>query len=456
MALTVPGFAGEIVTPHDDGYHDLRSVWNAMHDRRPSVILRCADRNDVVAAIGYAREAGLEIAVRGGGHSIPGHGVCDGGVVIDLRLLNRVEVDPEARRAVVGGGALLSDVDRATQRHGLLVPAGVISHTGVGGLTLGGGVGRLMRRFGLTIDSLRCAEVVTADGRVLRASADEHPDLFWAIRGGGGNFGVVTSFEFDLHELRHVLILEAFHDLSDAQLLLGRGQLEMEEDAPDELLWTSFARKGHATPWMPTEAVGNPGILSLIEWSGPADAGETVLRHLERELAPRASSLSLIPFERIQTADDELFRHGQHAYIKASFTDQLSPELIAVIVDRGRLLRSELSQIELLAMGGAIRRVPVEDTAFAHRDAQWLVNILATWPDAADSEYEIEWSKESNAAIAPLTSGGAYVNFMDDDEGSSEWAAYGPTLERLRVVKATYDPDNTFHLNQNILPAVIQ
>jgi FAD/FMN-containing dehydrogenase len=452
--LTVPGFAGEIVTPQHDRYHHLRTVWNAMHDRRPSVILRCTDSNDVVAALAYAREAGLEIAVRGGGHSIPGHGVCDGGVVIDLREMNRVEVDPVARRAVVGGGALLGDVDRATQRHGLLVPAGVISHTGVGGLTLGGGVGRLMRRFGLTIDSLRCAEVVTADGRVLRASADEHPDLFWAIRGGGGNFGVVTSFEFDLHELSHVRILETFHDLSDAQSLLARGQVEMGEAAPDELLWTSFVRKGHALPWMPAEAVGTAGVLSLIEWSGPADAGVTVLGNLQRELAPQASSLNLIPFERIQRADDELFHHGQHSYIKASFTDRLSPELIAVIVERARLLRSELTQIELLAMGGAIRRVPVEETAFAHRDAQWLVNILATWPDAADSEYEIAWSKESHAAIAPMTSGGAYVNFMDDDEGSSEWTAYGPTLERLRLVKATYDPDNTFHLNQNILPAV--
>jgi FAD/FMN-containing dehydrogenase len=453
MSMQIKGFTGEIVLPDDRGYHQLRSVWNAMHDRRPSVILRCRDRDDVIAAIACARDAGLEIAIRGGGHSIPGYGVCEGGVVIDMRLMNGVEVDPVARRAVVAGGAMLRDVDQATQRHGLLVPAGVVSHTGLAGLTLGGGVGRLMRRFGLTVDSVRAAEVVTADGQVRRASADEYPDLFWAIRGGGGNFGVVTSFEFDLHELSEVVVLQTFHDLADAQQLLGRAQREIGGGAPDEFLWTSFVRKGHDLPWMPADAVGKPGILSSIEWSGPPDVGLKLLGQLRREIAPVGSTLDVVPFEQIQQADDELMHHGLLSYIKASFTDRLGPELIEVIVDRARLLGSHLTQIELLSMGAAISRVPVENTAFAHRQAQWLVNILATWHHEADSDYEIEWSRQSHAAIAPLTSGGAYVNFMDGDEGSSEWTAYGPTLERLQRVKAAYDPDNVFHLNQNIAPA---
>ena len=244
----IPGYGGALIHPDQPGYDAARAIWNAMHDRRPALIARPRSAPDVAAAIGFARAERLPIAVRGGGHSMPGHSTCDGGIVIDLRELSRITVDPVTRRATVGGGALLGDVDRATQRHGLVVPAGVVSHTGAGGLTLGGGVGRLMRRFGLTVDSLLSAEVVTADGRILRASADQHADLFWALRGGGGNFGVVTEFEFALHELSELVILATFHPLDQARRVIGHGRREMADPAArDELLWTSFLRRPRAT-----------------------------------------------------------------------------------------------------------------------------------------------------------------------------------------------------------------
>ena len=448
----IPGFTGEAITPVDDRYDGARRVWNAMHDRRPAVIARCGSAADVVAAIGYARANDLVIAVRGGGHSLPGFSTCDGGLVIDLQRMNGVSVDPVARRATVAGGALLGDVDRATQQHGLVVPAGVISHTGVAGLTLGGGVGRLMRRFGLTIDSLRSAEVVTADGRTRRAAADSHPDLFWAIRGGGGNFGVVTEFEFALHELSELTVLASYHEMADAHRVLGRAQQVMSGGAPDELLWTSFTRKAPPLPWMPAGIVGRPGIMSVIEWSGDPDPGMKLLSELRDELRPVASDLGVVPFGQIQTEGDEFFGPGLLSYVKATFADELTADLIDVLADRGRRLGSEVSQIEVLSMGGAIRQVAPDGTAFPHRAASWLINVPASWRSAADTDREIRWVRETFAALQPVCSGGAYVNFMDADERASGQIAYGATLRRLQAVKAVYDPANIFRLNQNITP----
>src|SRR3954468_11118679 len=284
-------YMSSYIFPSDPAYDDLRAIWNAMHDKRPALIARCASAKAVATAIRHAREHDLAIAVRCGGHSLPGHSAVEGGLVIDLRPLNRVSVDPVARRARVGGGALLGDVDRATQAHGLVVPAGVVSHTGAGGLTLGGGVGRLMRRYGLTIDSLLSAEVVTADGEVVHANEDENSDLFWALRGGGGNFGVVTEFEFRLHEISALPILAMFHHSEDARKVLERGQETIAGGAPDELLWTSFLRRAHDVPWMPRELVGHHGLMSLIEWSGDHADGMQQLRALQSELAPAASDL---------------------------------------------------------------------------------------------------------------------------------------------------------------------
>jgi FAD/FMN-containing dehydrogenase len=451
--VTIPGFGGTLLRPDENGYDAARAVWNAMHDRRPALIARPRTPQEVAAAIAYARAGNLLFAVRAGGHSMPGHSTCDDGLVIDLRALDRVTVDPVRKRATVGGGALLGDLDRATQQHGLVVPAGVVSHTGVAGLTLGGGVGRLMRRFGLTIDSLLSAEVVTADGKILRASPDQYPELFWALRGGGGNFGVVTEFEFALHELSELLILATFHPLDEARKVIERGRREMTDPAArDELLWTSFLRRASDVPWIPPELVGRHGIMSLVEWSGHPEDGRAKLTEIRDDLAPAASDLSVVPFLFMQTVTDDLFAHGLRTYIKAGFAADLPDALIDVLLDRAALLESPISQVELLALGGAISQVSPEATAFPFRNARWLINIPATWRDAADDEREIGWARATYAAIRPHLSEGGYVNFMGDDEDDTAAAAYGRTIERLQQVKAIYDPDNTFRLNQNIKP----
>ena len=450
----IPGFAGPVIDPDQDGYDAARAIWNAMHDRRPAVIAQPRSAQDVAAAIRHARAEGLLIAVRGGGHSMPGHSVCDDGLVIDLRALSHVHVDPSRRRATVGGGTLLGEVDRATQQHGLVLPAGVVSHTGAGGLTLGGGVGRLMRRYGLTIDSLLSAEVVTADGRILRASEQEHPDLFWALRGGGGNFGVVTEFEFALHELSELLILAMFHPLAQARPVIERGRHEMADPAaPDELLWTSFLRRANDVPWLPGNLVGQHGIVSLVEWSGDPDQGRPVLAGIRDDLQPAASDLSVVPFLFMQTITDDLFAHGLRTYIKAGFAADLPDGLVDALLGRAAEIRSPISQIELLALGGAIARVDPAATAFPFRQARWLINIPATWRDAADDHREIAWARTSYAAVKPFLAEGTYVNFMGDDEDEGTAGAYGRTIERLQRIKAVYDPDNIFRLNQNIQPA---
>jgi FAD/FMN-containing dehydrogenase len=450
----IEGFVGEVVTPADAGYDDARAIWNAMHDRRPALIARCTSARDVAAAIRHARAHGLAIAVRGGGHSMPGHSVCDGGLVIDLRGLRAISVDPATRVATVGGGALLGELDRATQEHGLVVPAGVVSHTGVGGLTLGGGVGRLMRRFGLTVDSLLSAEVVTADGAVLTASADEHPDLFWGLRGGGGNFGVVTSFAFACHPLREVQILGMFHPLARAREVLERGRAAMADPgAPDALLWTSFLRKAPPLPWMPAELIGTPGIMSLIEWTGERAEGEALLSSLGEELQPAASSLDVWPFLAIQTLTDEIFAHGQRTYIKAGYATALTDDLVDALLAAAAQVGSPLSQIEVLAQGGAISRVAAGATAYPHRDAAWLINLPAMWTDAADDAQEIAWARASYASLEPHLTGGTYINFMAGDEPGAGTGVHARTLARLQEVKGRYDPENVFALNQNVTPA---
>jgi FAD/FMN-containing dehydrogenase len=336
----------------------------------------------------------------------------------------------------------------------LLVPAGVISHTGAGGLTLGGGVGRMMRKYGLTIDSLISAEVVTAEGRVVRASETENPDLFWALRGGGGNFGVVTSFEYQCHPQGDLVVLALFHPLADGAALLLEGDRTIADPAtPDELLWTSFVRKAPALPWVPADLVGTPGVMSLVEWSGGLDEGFERLGAIRRDTAPAAAELERVPYLTLQTMGDEVFRHGLYSYIKATFADELSAGLVEALVQRGRSLGSPLTQVEVLSLGGAIARVPSDATAYPHRAARWLVNVPASWADPAQTQREVAWVRETFSTIQPYARGGAYVNFMEADDLDADETAYGDTLQRLRRVKRDYDPQNVFSLNQNILPA---
>jgi FAD/FMN-containing dehydrogenase len=321
-----------------------------------------------------------------------------------------------------------------------------------------------MRRFGLTIDSLLAAEVITADGRIVRTSEDENPDLFWGIRGGGGNFGVVTEFEFALHELRELEILATFHSLEHAADVLARGREVMAgapsvrdrgraavaDDRPDELLWTSFLRKAPPLPWIPPALVGRPGVMSLIEWSGEPTDGRRRLETLHRELSPIAGSLETVPFLQIQTLTDEIFAAGKRTYIKAGFARVLTDGLIETLCRCGAEVGSPFSQIEVLSLGGAIRRVAPEATAFPHRDSEWLINLPATWEDAGSDDEEIDWVRRSFAALEPHLTGGKYVNFMGEDERADAGGAYGATLRRLQLVKRAYDPENVFRLNQNI------
>jgi FAD/FMN-containing dehydrogenase len=429
-----------------------------MHDKRPALIAHCSSTSDVAAALAYAHDEGLEIAVRGGGHSMPGFSTVDGGIVISLRGMREISVDPATHTLVAEGGALLGDVDRAAQEHGRVVPAGVVSHTGAAGLTLGGGVGRLMRRYGLTIDSLLEVEMVTVDGDVVLASESENPELFWALRGGGGNFGIVTRFTYATHALEQPLvILLAFHEMADAHQVLARAQELMADPAtPRELLWTSFLRKGMPLPWMPEHLLGVPGLMSAVEWSGDVEAGTELLTGIRDEMNAAAHDLGPVPYLTIQTAGDEIFRHGLITYVKAGFAPSLTPELVDVLVLRGELIGSEISQIELLGQGGAIADVAVDATAYPHRTATWLVNIPASWADPLDTDREVAWVRGTHDAIRPFLDGTSYSNFMDADEVADESTAYGRTLARLRQVKSVWDPDNRLHLNQNIRPEVAE
>jgi FAD/FMN-containing dehydrogenase len=451
--LTIPGFTGTVIRPGDSSYDTARAIWNAMHDRRPELIALATSPQDVAAAVRYGRDRGLPIAVRCGGHSMPGHSVVDDGIVIDLRAINAVDVDPVARRVTVGGGALLGELDQATQAHGLVVPSGSVSHTGLGGLVLGGGIGRLMRRFGLTIDSLLSAEVVTADGRILRASPGEHPDLFWGIRGGGGNFGVVTEFEFTLHQLSEMLILGMFHPVADAPAVFARADELMAAGAPDELIWNILGGKAPPLPWITPNLFGLPGVLSLVEWSGDRAEGQARLGALAEELAPAAAFSAPMPHLVMQTLVDDMFGPGLRTYIKAGFAAELPGSLIGALAEQIGRIGSPFSQVEVLGMGGAIARVDPDATAFPHRDARWLFNIHATWDAASADDAEIAWARGAFAVFEPYLTGGTYLNMMSADEKGIGTGPHARTLRRLQAVKAVYDPDNVFRLNQNITPA---
>ncbi len=428
--------------PGDDGYDHARSVWNAMVDRRPEVVVQPTSPREVAAAIRLARDNGLEIGVRCGGHSVVGHAVPDGGLMLDLSRLRDVAVDPDARRARVGGGALLGDLDRAAQRFGLATPAGNVSHTGVGGLTLGGGMGWLARRFGLSCDNVESYEVVTAAGDIIRASAAEHPDLFWALRGGGGNFGVVTDFEFRLHDTGTAsLVAEFDHDVDTAGPVM-RAWADMIPDAPRESTLTAWVGRG-----------GQDGRLVVIvgcTWVGdPAAARPLVdaIRGIGRPIAERVEELSYV---ELQTREDGPAGPGMRRYWKGhylyDFPDAAIDAFLSIGEPKGGLHAS------LQSYGGAIRDVASADTAFAHRDALVEYVASAAWTDSAQDESVITAGRAFGGAMEPFASG-AYVNALGEEGEVAVARAYGPEhLRRLGSVKTSYDPDNVFHLNHNIQP----
>jgi FAD/FMN-containing dehydrogenase len=453
-ATLIEGFTGEVIPPGDSRYDTARSVWNAMIDRRPAIILAPRTTEDVVRAVRYARESELPISVKGGGHSAPGHGVCDDGVMIDLGLMRATAVDPVTRRARAQGGCLLQDMDAATQEHGLIVPAGAISHTGVGGLALGGGFGHLMRRFGLTVDHLVGAEVVLVDGEVVRADAAHHSDLFWALRGGSGNFGIVTEFEFACETLGPVAVTAALHPLSQAREVMQAHRAFMDADPPDEFQWISFLRTPPNFPWVPEELQDSPMLLTPLFWIGDAADGAPYLQRVIDSLpAPAAVVSGVAPFVAIQQEYDLVFDHGRRHYAKAGFLGDLPDGAIDVLIERMRSVPSRWTQIEVLRLGGAVARVPADATAFPHRAEKAPVNIIGIWEQARDDAENVAWVRDTYRALEPHMSGGAYVNYMGGEETGGAPAAYGETWARLARIKHRYDPENVLRFNANIRPA---
>ena len=443
---------GKVVLPQDAAYESARKIWNGMVDKRPAVIVRCLHTSDVVRALNFARDAGLPLAVRGGGHNIAGNATCDGGIVIDLSQMNTVSVNPQLRRAHVGGGALLADVDAATQAHGLAVPLGINSTTGVGGLTLGGGFGWLSRKHGLTVDNLESAEVVTADGRVVRASASEHPDLFWAIRGGGGNFGIVTRFEFRLHPvgpqvLSGLIVYPAWEGKS-----VLRKYREFMAQAPDELLVWCVLRKAPPLPFLPQEAHGKDVIVLAFCYAGDPAEGEKLVAPLHKLGAPVGAHVGAQPYTAWQQAFDPLLGAGARNYWKSHFFSGLPDGLIDAVLEHAGNLPSPQCEIFFGALGGATMRPATTDMAYAQRDAEYTMNVHGRWEDAADDVRGIRWTRDVFDATAPFANGGVYVNFLTADEGERVRNAYGPNYDRLVRVKRQYDPENLFRLNQNISP----
>ena len=448
---------GPVIAPGDPDFDDRRRVWNADIDRRPAVIARCTSAADVAAAIGFAREHQLEIAVRGGAHSTAGSATCEGGMMIDLSLLNDVRVDPQAKRARAGGGALLADLDAATQAHGLAVPAGLISHTGVGGLTLGGGMGWLTRKFGLSIDNLVSAEIVTADGRVRRASADENPALFWAIRGGGGNFGVVTSFEFQLHEVDPTVQFGLFFwdlDHGPEALRLAR---EIVADLPPEVNAVIGAVNAPPAPFVPPEHHFQPGYVLLLTEFGPAQEHADLTERIRRSVPPLFDLVTPMPYLAVQQLLDEATAWGVHSYEKGAYVAELSDEVIELVTERVPAKTSPLSAVLFYRLDGAYSAVGDADTAFSGgRSPRYSAFILGVAPDAEVLPAERRWVRSFWDALRPyaMSGGDGYINGTADHAGDRVRASYGPAkYERLARIKAQFDPDNVFHVNANIRPA---
>jgi FAD/FMN-containing dehydrogenase len=436
-------FAGELVLPGDEDYDSARAVWNGMVDRRPAIVLRPANANDVTTAIGFAREQDLAIAVKSGGHSIPGLSTCDDGAVIDLSRMRGVEVDAERRIARANGGSLLSELDERAQSFGLVCPVGVVGHTGVAGLTLGGGMGRLQRRFGLTVDNLLSVELVTADGQLVRASEEENADLFWGIRGAGANFGIVTSFEFRLHPLEAAVTHGTLTHPVERATELASIFRETEESAPDEL-WLGFGLG---------LADGEPVATMQVLHCGPAEQAERDLATLRSFGPPLADTIEAKPYLVPQGMNDEAMRWGHRFYMKSGFLPDLPEELVALLVEHmGRVPDGTDGGVSLWAMGRAIAEVPDDAMAFTGREAAHWIAVENLWHDVALDKPARDWTRALMDDVLPFTSAGRYVNDVAE-AGLDPASIYGDEkYERLVGLKRAWDPENVFRLNQNVRP----
>lgn len=455
-AMQIPGFRGEVITPEHHEYDGARVVWNGTVDRRPRVIARCRGTADVAAAVRFARDRELEIAVRGGGHNVAGTAVCDDGIAIDLSAMRAVSVDPTERTALVQGGALWGDVDHETQVHGLATTGGIVSHTGVGGLSLGGGIGWLMRKHGLTVDNLLHAEVVTAEGDIVQASTSDHPDLFWALRGGGGNFGVVSSSRFALHPVGPTVMAGPVFWAAENTTEVLRYYREFVTDAPDEL--GTIVRLGTIPP-LPVidESLHfRPAIAVASCYAGPVEDGERTVRPLRQFGTPLVDLVGPTLYVDHQRGIDDTVPHGWHYYWKGANLSGLSDEVIDTVVEHVYGASSPRSYAAIFHMGGAVARASREATAYSARNVTDTMSIDAVWlPEQDDTvrATETAWARSFFDALRPHRAG-VYVNFLDaDDDTSRVREAYGDdTYRRLAEVKAKYDPGNVFHNNKNIEP----
>jgi FAD/FMN-containing dehydrogenase len=445
-------FRGELVGPGDAGYDEHRKVWNGSIDRRPGLIARCAGVTDVRAAVRFARGRDLLVAVRGGGHSFPGLSVCDDGMLIDLGPMKGIRVDPEASTVRAQAGVLLGELDRETQEFGLAVPSGIVTHTGLAGLTLGGGIGWVMRKYGLTIDQLRSVDVITADGEFVTASEDQNADLFWGVRGGGGNFGIVTDFEFRLNPLGpYVVAGPVFWPMEDAPEVL-RFYRDWIADCPDELMTIVVQRRAPALPIVPPDLVGKLVVAVVACYAGPVEDGERVVRPLKEFGSPVLDLCQPKPYLAHQQMFDPSFRHGWSYYVRSCDVAKLDDDVIDIVVEHGNRITSPISSIALWQMGGAVARVEEGATAFNGRHAGFTFNINGNSLTADGFDAERAWARDYWSALAPHHTS-VYVNFLMEEGEERVRQGYGADkYDRLKTLKRKYDPTNFFRLNQNIKP----
>ena len=441
---------GQVVLPDDPNYDEVRKIWNAMIDRRPAVIVQCAEADDVLHAIAYARKNGLEISIRGGGHNIAGSALCDNGVLIDLSNMKTVRVDAQKKRAYVEPGATLGDFDKALQAHGLATPVGINSTTGIAGLTLGGGFGWLTRKYGMTIDNLVSAEMITSDGKKIQVSKDENTDLFWAIRGGGGNFGVVTQFEFALYPVGpEILAGLLVFPIGQAKQVLKKYR-EFVKSAPEELNIWVVLRKAPPLPFLPVNIHGKEVIVLAIFFAGDISKGEKLINPLRSFGDAHGEHIGAQPYAVWQQAFDPLLTPGARNYWKSHNFTELSDGALDSIIEFAGKLPSPQCEIFVGLISGAANRVPSNAMAYGHRDTKFVLNVHGRWNEATQDETCIAWARAFFEVSAPYASSGAYVNFMTEDEGDRVAAAYGANYTRLKQIKKKYDPENIFRNNQNI------
>ncbi len=446
-------FKGKIVLAGDSSYENTRKIWNAMIDKHPAIIAQCANTADVVHGINFARNNGILLAVRGGGHNIAGSALCDDGIVVDLSQMKMASVEPDTRRVVIEGGATLADLDAATQAHGLATPLGINSTTGVAGLTLGGGFGWLSRKYGMTVDNLESAELVTAAGEVMHTSASEHPDLFWALQGGGGNFGVVTRFEFRLHPVGPDLLSGLLvYPMAEAKSVLQQYR-EFIANAPDELSVWTVLRQAPPLPFLPADVHGKEVVVLALLYAGDPKQGQALIEPLRKLGTLLGEHVGVQPYVAWQQAFDPLLAPGARNYWKSHNFSALQDGLFDAVIQYIGKLPSPQCEIFFGAIGGATTRPAPDSTAYAHRDAKFVMNVHGRWDDPAQDQRCIGWARDFFQASAPFASGGVYVNFLTAEEGDRIRSAYGPNYERLVQIKRKYDPDNLFRTNQNIVPS---